>query len=948
MGTTREKGRSWPTPVALAAAVAAVVLAAGSRGASASVSNPPLGEACGFDVVLVMDESGSISSSVFASMQAAFVLFVEALNDTPTEFALVDFGYLAHPRADFQSNGGIITAINAPKLSGSQYTNWQEALDAADDYFHGSPPQPGPPFHRDNPDLIIFASDGNPNVYGSPYTYNVAQALATAVASADHLKGESIRILPIAIGNDLNLANMEAISGPGDVIQSDFDQLAADLAELALQLCGGTITAHKVIDCDGNPTTTNDQSNGEGWTFNANADPPDSSTPPSGQTDNGGKINFEIALGADGTATVDVVETPQASFGFVSASCVDQGDNPVGTPGTNTVANITVGPQDIINCTFYNQPDCSGLDDQCSVGVCNPATGDCEAEPANEGGSCNDGQYCTNPDTCQAGACTGPARNCGDTNVCTDDSCDEAGDQCVHTDNTAPCNDGNACTTTDTCSGGACLGGPALNCNDGNVCTDDTCNPATGCVHTNNTAPCEDGNLCRIDDTCSGGVCVAGPALNCDDGNVCTDDTCNSPTGCVHTNNTASCTDGNACTTNDTCSGGVCVAGPAPNCDDGNVCTNDTCNPATGCVHTNNTASCDDGGFCTDPDSCQGGTCTGPARACGDGNECTADNCDEMGDECVNDAAAQNGASCADGFFCTDPDTCQDGTCGGPPRDCSDEVGQCYVGSCDEVNDVCQGTPVADGTPCDDADVCTEDDVCTGGECNGTRTDPLCGLDHQKCYRAAEHWRFTKRNVMLEDQFEANQMQVVSPKRFCNPGDKNGEGIGDPTAHMVCYKISRLKGQPPFARRSVVIENQFGQLSLLVLRADSLCVPAEKDGVPSPLHVDHFKCYRARVRPKAPKFESRNVTLTDQFETKETQVVEPRLLCNPVDKNGEGIINPDGHLVCYSITDVEGQPEFEWRPVEIEDQFTDNSLGTRRSDCRGSSLLCVPSTKRLE
>ncbi len=46
----------------------------------------------------------------------------------------------------------------------------------------------------------------------------------------------------------------------------------------------------------------------------------------------------------------------------------------------------------------------------------------------------------------------------------------------------------------------------------------------------------------------------------------CTDDTCAPATGCVYTNNTASCDDGNACTTSDTCSGGTCVGGPPPTC----------------------------------------------------------------------------------------------------------------------------------------------------------------------------------------------------------------------------------------------------------------------------------------------------------------------------------------------------------------------------------------------
>ena len=70
-------------------------------------------------------------------------------------------------------------------------------------------------------------------------------------------------------------------------------------------------------------------------------------------------------------------------------------------------------------------------------------------------------------------------------------------------------------------------------CDDGNVCTDDSYNPATGCVYTNNTAPCNDQNTCTTNDTCSGGSCVGG-APNCDDGNACTIDSCNGDGTCAH------------------------------------------------------------------------------------------------------------------------------------------------------------------------------------------------------------------------------------------------------------------------------------------------------------------------------------------------------------------------------------------------------------------------------
>src|SRR5262249_52561508 len=155
-----------------------------------------------------------------------------------------------------------------------------------------------------------------------------------------------------------------------------------------------------------------------------------------------------------------------------------------------------------------------------------------------------------------------------------------------------PADGGNACTTGDTCVAGTCVGGPAPDCNDGNLCTDDACDPAVGCTHANNTAPCDDGNTCTVNDACQGGACV-GQVLGAG-GNPGTDDACARAGGCLHTNNTAACEDGNACTAGDVCQDGTCVSGPPANCDDANPCTDDACDPASGCTHANNTAPCDD------------------------------------------------------------------------------------------------------------------------------------------------------------------------------------------------------------------------------------------------------------------------------------------------------------------------------------------------------------------
>jgi hypothetical protein len=77
--------------------------------------------------------------------------------------------------------------------------------------------------------------------------------------------------------------------------------------------------------------------------------------------------------------------------------------------------------------------------------------------------------------------------------ACNPVACDEMADACVQTPNTgASCNDGNACTQTDTCTSGTCsgTGNPCLN---GGVCTDGvnsyTCQCPTGFTGTNCDQP---------------------------------------------------------------------------------------------------------------------------------------------------------------------------------------------------------------------------------------------------------------------------------------------------------------------------------------------------------------------------------------------------------------------------------------------------------------------------
>jgi hypothetical protein len=102
--------------------------------------------------------------------------------------------------------------------------------------------------------------------------------------------------------------------------------------------------------------------------------------------------------------------------------------------------------------------------------------------------------------------------------------------------------------------------------------------------------------------------------------------------------------------------------------------------------------------------------------------------------------------------------------------------------------------------------------------------------------------------------------------------------------------------------------------------------------------IDHFKCYEVKELEQ-PKFAKTVVSLSDQFVTEDVQVKKPYLLCNPVDKNGEGIRNSVDHLVCYKIKAPKLAP-----PPEVE---VENQLGALRLEAKDAFLLCVPSTKRV-
>ncbi len=151
----------------------------------------------------------------------------------------------------------------------------------------------------------------------------------------------------------------------------------------------------------------------------------------------------------------------------------------------------------------YGSPCVCPVTDQCHTGTCDVATGACTIIAEPDGTACGDGDPCTQVESCQAGSCVGSSPlTCTAIDQChTAGTCNPATGTCsnpVATTGT-PCDDHNACTTTDSCVGGSCIGSGSLACGNGDACTISSCLPAVGCMATTADLDTTDFSAGRVD-----------------------------------------------------------------------------------------------------------------------------------------------------------------------------------------------------------------------------------------------------------------------------------------------------------------------------------------------------------------------------------------------------------------------------------------------------------------
>ena len=210
-------------------------------------------------------------------------------------------------------------------------------------------------------------------------------------------------------------------------------------------------------------------------------------------------------------------------------------------------------------------------------------------------------------------------------------------------------------------------------------------------------------------------------------------------------------------------------------------------------------------------------------------------------------------------------------------------------------------------------------------------------LQDYHCYET--HQRpLNKAGVSLVDAFGPSTVAIKRAKRFCAPTDVTAAPVNP--EHFSYYTLKQTT--PKFAEvRGVRVTNQFGTLTVDVVKPDRLLVPTAKslDAKPPLLTtpLDHYKCYRVAG---ARSIQKKKFELNDQFGTVIVDVKNPLHLCAPVDKNEEGIVDPSTYLMCYQTRLAGPLP----KPTKV---FTNNQFGDDEFGIFGPRDLCVPSSVTL-
>jgi hypothetical protein len=174
----------------------------------------------------------------------------------------------------------------------------------------------------------------------------------------------------------------------------------------------------------------------------------------------------------------------------------------------------------------------------------------------------------------------------------------------------------------------------------------------------------------------------------------------------------------------------------------------------------------------------------------------------------------------------------------------------------------------------------------------------------------------------------------------------------DPATHLEQYAVKLTKTSPAqgkHAPRRLRLTDQFGDTFVETVALKSLMVPRAKNHTapvaapdPSGHAVDHYTCYGVKTtEPFLPRL---GIEVVDQFaQPKAYDLKKPTRLCAPADKAGEGVKQPDFHVICFQAAPARGEPKH----VPVRGLHVNNQFGPGRLDTVKEEELCLPALKQV-
>jgi hypothetical protein len=460
------------------------------------------------DIILIVDESGSIDAAEFSAQRQFILGIANSYNIAPNAISMGLVMFATNSRTILNYSNNKQTVINA--INGVIQATGSTCI--------------GCGFRSANT-MAQLARPGVQKVY---------------ILLTDGYNNQNVDLLPpqVTIAKDTHKAIIFCIGVDGydqqqlDYIKSDlpgvqtvytvsqFSQLNTILANLTAATC---------LDIPGTPC---------GKACQGFCGCKQTCYCPSACTDNNQCTNDVCVPGQNGNGCQFTNRTCDDND-----KCTNDGCDPATGCTTSAVTcddnnACTVNECDsVVGCRYPSIAPCADSD-PCTRDYCVPATG-CRFDPVTpcncSAVTCPPAAPCTrvvcDPNT---GTCPSQPVTCDDGNACTNDFCDPAlgtnGD-CNSTPIPA-CNDNDACTHDSCDPTNGCQFKPfviAVDCDDKNNCTVDSCNPTRGCVHTPIT--CDDGDLCT-NDGCSSFVGCTYVPVECPASGDCSIAQCNPVSGC--------------------------------------------------------------------------------------------------------------------------------------------------------------------------------------------------------------------------------------------------------------------------------------------------------------------------------------------------------------------------------------------------------------------------------